>query len=156
MVARAIALGAAAIALLAAGCTSSAPAAQSVETVTSTITIAPDIGEVLAPAPISARPALTAQQAWAEQTHHHANYRKAVIPPNVTVHLGLLTLPLGPAGPGGAETYTAHNQLVYGFSWHSCPVSRNPKVRKLPRNPCVQWDFLNANTGHQIDDTWQM
>jgi hypothetical protein len=145
----------AAIALLAAGCSRPATA-HSVEAVTSTITIAPDIGEVLAPAPASAKPALTAQQAWAEQTHHHVNYRKATIPSNITVHLGLLTLPIGPSGPGGAETYTAHNQLVYGFSWHSCPVSMNPKVRKLPRNPCIQWDFLNANTGHQIDETWQM
>jgi hypothetical protein len=21
---------------------------------------------------------------------------------------------------------------------------------------CIQWDFLDADTGHQIDDTWQM
>jgi len=127
-----------------------------VESVTSTITIAPDIGEILAPAPSSAKPALTAQQAWAEYTSHHADYRKATIPSDVTARLGLLTLPIGPTGPGGSETYTARNRLVYGFSWHSCPVSMNPRVRKLPRNPCVQWNFLDASTGHQIDDTWQI
>src|SRR5712691_6038945 len=152
---RAIVPGAVAIALLAAACSTPAPV-HSVETVTATVTIAPDIGETLAPAPASARPALTAQQAWAKYTHHDASYRKAAIPSNVTVHLGLLTLPLGPSGPGGSEAYTAHNELVYGFSWHSCPASRNPRVRKLPPNPCIQWNFLNANTGHQIDDTWQM
>jgi hypothetical protein len=141
--------------LLTAGC-STPGATHTVDAVTATITIAPDIGEIFAPAPASARPALTAQQAWAEYTHHDASYRKAPIPSSVTVHLGLLTLPLGPSGPGGSEAYTARNELAYGYSWHSCPASRNPRVRKLPPNPCTEWNFLNANTGHQLDDTWQI
>ncbi len=154
-IARATVTAAVAIVLLTAGCGTSVPV-RTAEAVTATITIAPDVGETFAPAPASARPALTAQQAWAQYTHHDASYRKATIPSTVTVHLGLLTLPLGPSGPGGSEAYTARDELVYGYSWHSCPVSVNPRVRKLPPNPCIQWNFLNANTGHQIDDTWQM
>jgi len=71
------------------------------------------------------------------------------------VDIGLLTLPIGPSGPNGSEIYTVHNQLVYGYSWHQCPASRNPKVKKLPPNPCIEWLFLNANTGYQIDETFQ-
>ena len=132
------------------------PVAQSVSTVTGTIIIDPTIGEIFAPAPASARPALTAEQAWARYTRVDRSYRRSAIPSNMTAHLGLLTLPLGPSGPGGSEAYTAHNELVYGYSWHNCPVSRNPRVKKLPSNPCIEWNFLNANTGQQIEETWQM
>jgi hypothetical protein len=123
-----------------------------VANVSTAITIDPDIGEVLAPPPANASPALTPAQALAASTHR----KSAEIPPGVKVSLGALTLPIGPTGPNGTETYTAKNELVYGYSWHSCPVSRNPAVKRLPRNPCVEWNFLDANTGHQIDETWQM
>jgi hypothetical protein len=141
--------------LLAAGC-GTLPHAGTAAAVTAIITIDPAIGETFAPAPAAAKPALTAQQAWAKYTHVDKSYRSAAIPSNVTAHLGLLTLPLGPSGPGGSEAYTAHNELVYGYSWHSCPVSRNPRVKKLPPNPCIEWNFLNASTGRQIEETWQM
>jgi hypothetical protein len=148
----AIALGTAGAGLLVAGC-GTRPHAHSGSAMTATITIDSDIGETFGPAPATAKPALTAQQAWTGRTH--VSHRRPVIPSGVSAHLGLLTLPIGPTGPGGAETYTAHDELVYGFSWHSCPVSRNPKVRRLPRNPCVEWNFVNASTGRQIDETWQ-
>ncbi len=74
----------------------------------------------------------------------------------MSVRLGLLTLPLGPSGPNGAEAYTAHDELAYGFSWHRYPVSANPRVTKLPPNPCREWNFLDANTARQIDETWQL
>jgi hypothetical protein len=48
------------------------------------------------------------------------------------------------------------NELMYGYSWHSCPASHNPRVQKLPSNPCIEWNFLNVSTGRQIDDTTQM
>jgi hypothetical protein len=64
----------------------------------------------------------------------------------------LFTLPTGPDGTG---PYTAHNELAYGYSWLSCPHSTNPRVKKLPPNPCREWNFLNANTGRQIVETWQ-
>lgn len=119
------------------------------------ITIDPNVGETFTPAPPSADPALTAGQAWAAYTKVDTSYRNSAIPANVSAHLGFLTLPVGPVGPGGSEVYTAHNELVYGYSWHNCPASRNPKVQELPPNPCIEWNFLNANTGHQIDETWQ-
>jgi len=151
----AIALGITGADLLAAGC-GTPPRAHTVSTVTATITIDPANGEIFAPAPADAEPALTAQQAWAKYTQVDRGYRSPAIPPGVTAHLGLLTLPIGPSGPGGSEAYTARNELVYGYSWHSCPVSRNPRVKKLPRNPCIEWNFLNASTGQQIDESWQL
>lgn len=119
------------------------------------ITIDPNVGETFTPAPPSAAPALTAEQAWAAYTKVDTSYRNPAIPVNVTAHLGFLTLPVGPVGPGGSEVYTAHQELVYGYSWHNCPASRNPNVQTLPPNPCIEWNFLDANTGHQIDETWQ-
>lgn len=154
VITRAIALGMAGTGLLAAGC-GTPPHAHTAAAVTATITIDPATGETFAPPPASAKPALTAQQAWAKYTQADRSYRSPAIPANMTAHLGLLTLPLGPSGPGGSEAYTAHNELVYGYSWHSCPVSRNPRVKKLPPNPCTEWNFLNASTGQQIDQTWQ-
>src|SRR5712692_9229466 len=149
-----IAPGILGVCLLVAGCgTPARVRARDAPAVTATITIDPTIGETFAPAPAGARPALTAQQAWAKYTQVNTSYRHPAIPSNVTAHLGLLTLPTGPNGTG---PYTVHNELVYGYSWHRCPVSMNPRVKKLPPNPCIEWNFLNANTGRQIEETWQM
>lgn len=139
-----------------------APArAVTVSAVTSTITIDPQVGETFAPAPPDAAPALTAEQAYAQYAQL-SGYSDTTVPSDVTVQLGLLTLPVGPVSPdtGNLTTqngiaYTALNELVYGYSWHSCPHSRNPNVATLPANPCIQWNFLNANSGKQVDDTWQ-
>ena len=133
-----------------------APARPAAASGTATVTIDPQIGETFSPAPAGARPALTAQQAWARYARLDPRDKNDAMPANVRVRLGLLTLPVGPAGPGGAELYTARNELVYGYSWHSCPMSMSPLMQALPPNPCIQWNFLNADTGRQIDDTWQM
>lgn len=125
-----------------------------VANVPSTITIDPNLGEIFAPPPEATAPAMTAEQAWAA----YGKIDTAAgtkIPPDVSVSLGLFTLPLGPSGSNGTEAYTAHNILTYGYSWHSCPTSRNPKVKRLPASPCIEWLFLNANTGQQIDNTGQ-
>jgi hypothetical protein len=157
-----MALGVTCSGLLAAGCGTPPPAAApavlavtATPAVTAAITIDPDVGETFAPAPAGARPALTAQQAWARYTKVDTSYRHSAMPLNVTARLGLLTLPDGPAGPGGSEAYTVRNELVYGYNWHSCPASRNPRVEQLPPSPCIEWIFLNADTGRQIDQTWQ-
>ena len=126
-----------------------------VPTVSSPVTIDPNVGEVFAPARAGALPAMTAQQAWAAYTKVDASDTSSAIPAGVNVHIGLLTLPLGPSDANGSEAYMANHKLVYGFSWHSCPASRNPKEPTLPRNPCIEWNFLDANTGKQIDETWQ-
>lgn len=132
-----------------------------VSTVTSTITINSQIGMTFAPAPAGAAPALTADQAWAQEAAAEGS-SGTTIPPGVTVQLGLLTLPVGPANAessglvtSNGTAYTALNQLAYGYSWHSCPMSTLPNAT-LPPNPCIEWEFLDANTGHLIDDTWQM
>lgn len=119
---------------------------------TSTIVIDPQIGETFAPPTAGITPALTAEQAWA--TYAEKTGQDPTISGSVTVHLGVLTLPIKPAGATPTE-YTANNELAYGYSWHSCPQSRNPQDTTLPSNPCIQWNFLDANTGQQIDDTWQ-
>ncbi|HEY7146099.1 MAG TPA: hypothetical protein VH637_17815 [Streptosporangiaceae bacterium] len=142
--------------LLLAGC--GAPAAlhaRSVSAVTSTITIDPGVGETFGAAPPDAAPTLTPQQAWAAGAQNDSGDVSAAIPPDVTMQLGVLTLPIGPTGPEGAETYAAQDELAYGFSWSNCPVSRNPDMQALPDNPCIEWEFIDANTGQQIDDTWQ-
>lgn len=139
-----------------------APAQAAIHTVApATITINANLAETFTPAPPSATPALTAEQAW----QHYAGHLGSTItttPPGITAQLGFYTQPAGPADAPGASSlptsngtaYTALHQLAYGYSWHSCPVSAG--VAPLPPNPCTAWLFLDANTGQQIIQTWQM
>lgn len=123
-----------------------------------TITIDPQTGLTFAAAPSSAAPRLTAQQAWARFTRH-----KSPIPSDVHAHLGLLTSPVGPAtAPGTShlvkargEAYTALNELVYGYSSSSGCVTMNPRLLPPPDARCIFWEFLDANTGQQIEGTYQ-
>ena len=128
--------------------------AHMVSDVSSTITI--QKGVTFAPPSANAAPSMTAQQVY-KDFMRHLGARRAnwAIPANVEVQLGLFTLPVGLAA-NGRKLYVAHNVLAYGYSWHSCPVSRNPRVKKLPPNPCREWNFLDANTGAQIVQTWQI
>jgi hypothetical protein len=107
-----------------------------------------------APAPAWAKAALTPKQAWARYVKVDTSYRGSPIPRNV--RLGLLTLPIGPIGPGGAETYLAHNELAYGYSWHQCPQSQGPRGSRVAANPCIAWNLISATTGRQIVETWQV
>ena len=84
------------------------------------------------------------------------------IPPGVTVRLGLLTIRAGLTNPhtGHVVTkdgiaYAALNELAWGYSWHWCPMSRNPLRPGRVRGPCTRWNFLDANTGREIDEDWQ-
>jgi hypothetical protein len=119
-----------------------------------TITIDPATGQTFAPAPASAAPKLTAQQAWARFMRHLDNAHTA-IPSGTHVQLGLYSMPAGPKGPGGTETYLVHNELVYGYSSPSGCVTLNPRLLAPPNARCLSWDFLNANTGVQVVSTWQ-
>jgi len=120
-----------------------------------TITIDAEVGEIFAPAPQSAKPRLTAQQAWARYMRQLGDPHHAALPSFIRAQLGLLTLPIGPSGPGGSEAYTAHNELTYGYSTPSGCVTTNPRVM-FPRNArCIRWEFLDANTGREIEGTWQ-
>lgn len=130
-------------------------------TVTATITIDPTVGEIFAPPPPAAQPSMTAQDAWAQYAALNGS-SVTTIPSNVTVQLGLLTLPVGSAAApdtsgltiSNGEAYTALNELAYGYSWHSCPAS-TLNSSPPPNNPCIEWLFLDASTGQQIDETWQ-
>ena len=118
-----------------------------------TITIDSQSGMILAPAPASARPRLTARQAWAHYMRQLGYPRHTALPLRIRARLGLFTLP---TGPGGTEPYTARNELVYGYSSPVECTTRNPRVM-FPRNArCVAWDFLDANTGNQIVSTEQL
>jgi hypothetical protein len=119
-----------------------------------TIMIDPQIGETFAPAPASAAPELTAQQAWA-RFERHLGAAHTAIPSGVHVQLGLFTLPAGPNGPGGTETYVDHDALAYGYSSPSGCVTLNPRLKAPPNAHCIFWTFLNANTGVQIESTYQ-
>lgn len=129
------------------------PHEHTVSALTSTITIDPQIGETFAPPPSGAAPALTAEQAWAEYAQLNGD-SSTTIPSSDTVTLGQLTLPIGPTGPNNSEAYTAYNELAYGYSWYSCPVSIGFQTTP-PSSPCIEWNFLDAMTGQQIDETYQ-
>jgi hypothetical protein len=119
--------------------------------VTSTIVLDPYVdGEVFAPPPADASPALTAQQA----IDIYAGKRGTKVPPGVTVQLGLFTLPVGPDcglecengnTVSHGKVYSWLNQLVYGLSRWECPAGS-----KKPAWKCREWDFLDANTGKMI------
>ena len=95
-------LGVSAVVIAVAGCGTtraddlqrSAPAAAGAAPAWRTITIDPQVGETFAPAPASAAPKLTAQQAWARYARQNGSDHTA-IPSFVHVRLGLLTLPVG-------------------------------------------------------------
>ena len=117
-----------------------------------TITIDPQVGETFAPAPASARPRLTAQLAWARYMRQLGYPHRTALPSVIRVRLGLLTLP---TGPGGTGPYTARDYLTYGYSTPSACVTMNPRVL-LPRDArCIRWEFLDANTGAEIEGTLQ-
>jgi hypothetical protein len=128
---------------------------------TATVTIDPNIGETFAPAAPDAARKLTAQQAFALQRRR--NGRPVIpIPSGVTVKLGLLTILAGPTNPhtGHVVTkdgiaYAALDELAWGYGWHWCPMSRNPFRPGRVHGPCTRWNFLNANTGREIDENSQ-
>jgi len=126
-----------------------------------TVTIDPNIGETFAPAPHDAAPKLTAEHAFAQQRRR--NGRTVIpIPAGVTVRLGLLTILAGRTNPhtGHVVTkdgiaYAALNELAWGYASHWCPMSRNPQRPGRVKGPCTRWNFLDANTGREIDENWQ-
>jgi hypothetical protein len=112
----------------------------------------------------NAAPKLTAEQAFARYEQVDNGHTHGGIPSYVTVYLGIPTWSVGPASDPDTDNftkkdgiaYTALNELVCGYRWRACPPSRNPNVATLPANPCIERSFLDANTGNQIYDTFQM
>jgi len=109
---------------------------------------------------------LTAAQAWAQ--YAQVNGGNAAIPSGLSVQLGLVSVPVGPANPDDPDqaglatsngmAYRALNELAYGYSspTGSCPMSRNPNVAGPVGKSCIDWTFVNANTGRLIEETWQV
>jgi hypothetical protein len=132
--------------------------------VSSTIVINSAVGITFAPAPQSAAPALTADQAWS--SYAQANNATTAMPTSLTVQIGLLSVPVG-TDDGSADmsalpksngmAYMVLNELVYGYSSPAspCPPSRNPRVTTAP-GMCLDWTFLDAKTGKFVIETWQV
>jgi len=130
------------------------------------IVIDPSIGDTFTPAPASAVPVLTAAQAWAQ--YAQVNGLRATMPSGLSVQLGLLSVPVGPANPDDADqaglatsngiVYTALNKLAYGYSSPigSCPMSRNPNNPGPVGKSCIDWTFVDANSGQLIEATAQV
>ena len=108
-----------------------------------TVIIDPTVGETFTPV-TGVIPALTATQAWSQFLGQSS------VPSDVTVQLGQLTLPLGAGAP---NQYMYNGRLVWAYDWHSCPAT---SLGSLPSgNPCIEWLFLDANSGQELDNTWQ-
>jgi hypothetical protein len=117
--------------------------------VQATITLTHDENPpTLAPPPADAAPKLTARQA----VDAYTGKTDFQIPDGTTVQLGLLTVPVGDASvcdsPGeDCSGYTIDQGTVYSFSESRCPEG-------TPQDPasCVQYTFLDANTGKWVVD----
>jgi len=96
------------------------------------------------------------------------NGDSATIPSDLTVQLGLVSVPVGPANPDDPDqaslatshgiAYSALNELAYGYSspTGSCPMSRNPLRPGPVGKSCIDWIFVDANTGQLIEATAQI
>jgi hypothetical protein len=149
MVAGGVSLG---LAVTRAGASPASPVASvRAQPVTSTIPLAAP-GEVLAPPPANASPAMTAQAAMVKALNAPSG---TAIPSNVTVYLGLYTLPIGDASvcqqPNencsgdtivGNTVYTDYQVLAYGYEYSECGGSL--------ADGCVAWEFVDANTGADL------
>jgi len=140
--------------------------AGSASAVTTPTVIDPSVGDTFTPAPADAAPALTAAQAWAQ--YAQVNGGSTTIPSSLSVHLGLVSMPVGPANPNDPDqaglavsngiAYRVLNVLAYGYSspTGSCPMSRNPLRPGPIGKSCIDWTFVNADTGQLIEETSQI
>ena len=110
---------------------------------------------------------LTAEQAWADYIADAGG--SSSIPPDASIQLGLVTWPSGSADAPSASNetivngvaYLAFNELAYGYSVPSAcrgTYLQAPGEASTPTpssDSCVDWLFVDANTGHQIMETWQ-
>lgn len=114
-------------------------------------------GETFLPG-AAGQPSLTPTEAWVGFARGAGATDVTSLPPDVSVQLGQLTIETGDMGPDGRPVDTKHMYLVYGYSWQSCPVvvgGDQAASTSETGSTCVEWRFLDANTGEQILDTWQ-
>jgi hypothetical protein len=79
-----------------------------------------------------------------------------------------VSVPVGSANPDDPDqadlttsngiAYSALNELAYGYSSPNgtCPMSRNPNNPGPVGKSCIDWTFVDANTGQLIEETWQI
>jgi hypothetical protein len=114
------------------------------------------VGETFTPAVSTKRPGLLSP----DLAYGRAVSKGKHMPTGTAYQLGYLTLPLGAGAPG---QFTAHNALVYAFTWPECgprivPVPM-PRASPTPTptaasTDCTRWEFVDARTGDMIDMTW--
>ena len=91
--------------------------------------------------------------------HHNPQNRRPaaykITQAEIVSQVGFYTLPAGPNGPSGTETYINHNELAYGYSSPSACLTLNPRLLPPPGARCIFWTFLDASTGKQIVSSFQ-
>jgi hypothetical protein len=125
--------------------------------VAATLKVDQGLGETFAPPDQSsdgATPSLSADQAWA--TYASANgSTDTVVPADLSVELGAVSLPSDNLGPQSGWTYQVRNQLAYGYQ--TAPQWCAPAIASAGSTPtrfrCTRWVFIDANSGRLINMT---
>lgn len=102
-------------------------------------------GERLTPPPSTARPSLSASQAWRRYaTRNHAKINRTHLPRGATAYLAVFT-----------TSGDIRHRVVYGYRIPGChPVYTLQPPTPYPTN-CVGWQILDANTSSDLDLAWQ-
>ena len=116
----------------------------------SAVTIDSLAGETFTPVAPTVQGSLSASAAW--QRFASRIGASSAIRNGVVATLGKLTLPVGPVGPDNSMAYTADGELVWAYSYDACAAG---VMDGATGHPCVEWTFLDAATGEQIDTVWQ-
>lgn len=127
-----------------------APKSQATATSESNGTVVIDTRRGVTFTPTSESASLTAEEAYAR----YASLLGAdtVLPAAEQAHLGRVTIPIGAGTP---EQYLAKDQLTWAFTSHQCPPSTLPSPDSATPGPCIEWVFLDAETGREIQTDWQ-
>ena len=98
--------------------------------VSATITIDSRIGEKFAPPPSFVTPALDPETAWAAYAKLNGS-SVTTVPNDVTVELGLLTLPVGPVGPGDSYCTRPRTSSPMGTARSHVRFRCAPRFRRM-------------------------
>jgi hypothetical protein len=118
-----------------------------------TVTIDSDIGETFTPQPGNAAAApMSAQGAY------HAFSGRTTIPAGITYQFGTLTLPVNARNSHAPTEYTYRDRPVWAFSYAACESgfgSTRDGQTAAPEFCGTEWNFLDAASGKQLDQTVQ-
>ena len=106
---------------------------------------------MFSPASPSAAPALTANEAFTQYALDNGIHDVTHPRVPVAVYLGIHAQRPNPTRPWNGGV------LAYGFALRAgCVYSISPGSSPPPPRACIHWTFLNADTGHMIDETQQL